>query len=432
MSGTVTALRSTSFRRLIAAQGISQLGDWLYNVALLVFVFERTHSAAWLGATTAARVLPMVLLGPVAGILGDRLDRRLVMVASDIVRAATMIGLLGVVHFGLPVWWAPVVAGFATAVGAPYPPCAAATIPRLLGRDELTAANSIRSALGPLAIVTGPVVGAALVAVGGPLLAFGANAATFGISALLIAAVPDQAAFRPIGSHEREPGLWAMLTAGARELARRHQAARLIGADVLCSFVYGIETVVLVVISIRLGWHESGYGVLIGAIGVGGLLGTVVVSKLVRIAGRRRVIGAALLGVAASLPLLAFAPVFGVVALLLLANGAGSIIVEVCTETVLQEDLPDEVFARAYGFAFPVSIAGIAAGSIVAAPLVAALGATGALTLIGAITAGYTCWLLGMRGPAADVTTPDVSALVVADGRDLGRWADAPLENDQC
>lgn len=90
------------------------------------------------------------------------------------------------------------------------------------------------------------------------------------------------------------------------------------------------------------------------------------------------------------------------------------------------------MFARAYGFAFPVSIAGIAAGSIVAASLVAALGTTGALTLIGAITAGYTCWLLGMRGPTADVPTPDVGALVVTDGRDLGRWADDHSKNDQC
>ena len=59
----ITVLRNRSFRRLIAAQAVSQLGDWLYNVALLALVFERTHSVGWLGATTAARVLPIVLLG---------------------------------------------------------------------------------------------------------------------------------------------------------------------------------------------------------------------------------------------------------------------------------------------------------------------------------------------------------------------------------
>lgn len=391
-------LRNVSFRRLIAAQAVSQLGDWLYNVALLALVFERTHSVVWLGATTAARVLPIVVLGPLAGLLGDRFDRRLIMVISDLARCAAMTALVAVVQFGLPVWFVPALAGLATAAGGPYPPCAAATIPRLLHKDELTAANSIRSALGPLAIVTGPLIGAGLVALGGPLLAFTANAATFLISAVLTLGVPDQAAFRPTGTAEREPGLWATLTAGARELVRHREAARLVGADVLCSFVYGVETVVLVAISMRLGWHESGYGVLIGAVGVGGLFGTAAVAKLVRLAGRRRVIGGALISVASSLPLMAVAPLFGLVALLVLANGAGSVIVEVCTETALAEDLPDDVFARAYGFAFPVSIGGIAIGSVIAAPLVAALGVAGALFVVGAAIAGYALWFIGRDG----------------------------------
>ena len=101
----------------------------------------------------------------------------------------------------------------------------------------------------------------------------------------------------------------------------------------------------------------------------------------------------------------------------MLANGAGSIIVEICTETVLQEELPDDVFARAYGFAFPVSIAGIAAGSIVAAPLVAALGLTGALTVIGARSSPTRCGCrarspsalrTGTRRPARSPTSPSL------------------------
>ena len=414
----VPALRNVSFRRLIGAQALSQLGDWLYNVALLAVVFDRTHSAAWLGATTAARVLPIVLLGPVAGVLGDRLDRRLVMVASDVVRAATMVALIAAVGLGLPVWVIPALAGLATAAGAPYPSCAAATIARLLGEasaEERTAANSVRAAVGPMAIVTGPLVGAALVAAGGPLVAFGANAATFALSALLTVAVPDRHAFRPTGGAGDDPGLWASLTVGARELLRHREAARLIGADVLCSFVYGVETVVLVTLSIRLGWHESGYGVLIGAVGVGGLFGTAVVTRVVRLAGRRVVIAGALVAVGVSLPLMAVAPLFGVVALLVLVNGAGSLVVEICTETVLQEELSDDVFARAYGFAFPVSIAGIAAGSIIAAPLVAYLGIAGGLALIGATVVAYAMWLSGpvtvsaSDGDTQTCAVPDVA-----------------------
>src|SRR6188472_1717020 len=196
---------SRSFRRLLAALAVSQLGDWLYNVALLAFVFDRTHSATWLGATTVARVLPVVLLGPLAGILGDRYDRRVVMVASDLARVAAMLGLVAVAHDGLPLVLVPALAAFATAAGSPYPPCVAASLPRLLSRDELPAANAARAAIGPLAVVVGPALGAVLLAVSGAAWAFGLNAVTFAASALLVLAVPDRAAFRPTGSGEREP-----------------------------------------------------------------------------------------------------------------------------------------------------------------------------------------------------------------------------------
>jgi hypothetical protein len=93
------------------------------------------------------------------------------------------------------------------------------------------------------------------------------------------------------------------------------------------------------------------------------------------------------------MPLLAVLPWFALTLLVAVANGAGSLVVEVCTETALQEQLPDEVFGRAYGFAFPASIGGIAAGSLLAAPLTAMLGLPGALAAVGAVVAGYALWL---------------------------------------
>src|SRR5215470_2012463 len=70
------ARRYPRFRRLLAGLAVSQAGDWLYNLALLAFVYERTHSSAWLGVTTAARVLPIVVGGPFGGVIADRYDRR--------------------------------------------------------------------------------------------------------------------------------------------------------------------------------------------------------------------------------------------------------------------------------------------------------------------------------------------------------------------
>lgn len=391
--------KNRSFTRLLAALTISQLGDWLYNVALLAYVFERTHSAAWLGATTAARVLPIVVLGPVAGMLGDRFDRRIVMIASDVARVAAMIGLVAVARYDLPLLLVPALAAFSTAASSPYPSCVAATMPRVLARDELTAANSIRAAVGPLAIITGPLLGAAVLAAGGVQWAFGANAATFAISAVLVLAIRERAAFRPTGASGARENAWRELTVGARELLHRRTASQLVGADTLCSLCYGFETVALVAVSMHLGMDGSGYGMLLAAIGAGGLLGTAVLPRLARRFGRRPMIATALAAVAITMPLLAVLPSLVLVLAVAAVNGAGSMVVEVSAETVLQEELPDEVFARAYGVAFPASIGGIALGSAIVAPLTAALGLTGALTVVGVLLAAYAVWVRTGRQP---------------------------------
>jgi MFS family permease len=403
-------LKNRSFTRLLAALTISQLGDWLYNVALLAYVFERTHSAAWLGATTAARVLPIVVLGPLAGILGDRFDRRIVMIVSDVARVAAMVALVAAARYDLPVLLVPALAAFATAASSPYPSCVAATMPRLLAREELTAANSVRAATGPLAIIVGPLIGAAVLAVGGTQWAFAANAATFALSALLVLAIRDRAAFRPTGSDDSAENVWRELTLGARELLRRRNARQLVGADTLCSLCYGFETVALVAVSMGLGIDGSGYGILLGAIGAGGLLGTVVLPRLARRFGRRPIIATALAAVAITMPLLAVLPSLPLVLAAAALNGAGSLIVEICAETVLQEELPDEVFARAYGVAFPMSIGGIALGSAIVAPLTAFVGLTGALSIVGVVLAAYAVRVRTARRPVVPASVQPAAA----------------------
>ena len=90
--GTIrAALRYPAFRWLLSALAVSKVGDWLYNLALAVLVYDRTHSPLWVGVTTAARVVPFVVLGPVGGVLSDRFDRRRIMIASDVIRLALML-----------------------------------------------------------------------------------------------------------------------------------------------------------------------------------------------------------------------------------------------------------------------------------------------------------------------------------------------------
>jgi MFS family permease len=399
-AGTMrAALRSRPFRRLLTALAVSQAGDWLYNVALLAFVYERTHSPAWVAATTAVRVVPVVLLGPLGGVLADRYDRRRVMVGSDTVRALCMLGLAGVALAGLPVVLAPVLAALATAAAAPYGPCTAAVVPRLVPDPDLPGANAARSAVGMAAIAAGPVVGAVLLLAGEPAVAFSLNAATFVLSALLVLSVPAGPAFAPPATGERQSVLADVVT-GARALRGHATAVRLVGADVVCSVVYGMQTVLLLLLSRSLGFGDAGYGWVLAGQGVGGILGTLLTSRAAAGGSPRRVLLHALLAVAAPAALMAVTPSLAGLVVCAVVGGAGAVLVEVLTETALQRDLPEEVFARAYGIAFPAAIAGIVGGSLVAAPLVAAVGLTGALLATGALAAAYAGLLLLPRRAA--------------------------------
>ncbi len=80
-------------------------------------VYERTGSATLVALTTAARVLPIVVLGPLGGVLVDRYDRRRLIIASDLTRALLMLALAAVAMTGLPILLAPMIAAAATAAG---------------------------------------------------------------------------------------------------------------------------------------------------------------------------------------------------------------------------------------------------------------------------------------------------------------------------
>ena len=211
-SGTIrAALRYPAFRRLLTALAVSQIGDWLYNLALVVLVYDRTHSAAWAGVTTAARVVPVVALGPLGGVLADRFDRRRIMIVSDLARMGLMVLLAAVAAARLPILLAPLIAATATAFSAPYLPCVAAVTPRVVDDADLPGANAARSAVAGLGIIVGPALGGLLLLLGSPAFAFALNAVTFGLWPLpCLPSVPT--APSPPGAASRRvrapPGRW--------------------------------------------------------------------------------------------------------------------------------------------------------------------------------------------------------------------------------
>ena len=396
------------FHALLLALAASCSGDWLYNVALLVFVYARTGSATWVAVTTAARVAPVVVLGPLGGVLAERCDRRLLLIASAAVRAGLMVALAAVAATGLPIVLAPLIAAAATAASVVEAPSVAVTTARLVSADELQRATAWRAGIGQAAIVVGPALGALVLALATPTVAIVLNALTFVVAALAIASLPAGDAFRASARTDgaARPRVLADLRDGARALSDAPAAIRLIAADVTCSCVYGLLSVTLVIVSRRVGAGGGGYGLLLGAFGAGGVIGAVVLGRLAPGAHWRRALAAGLAVVALTLAGLGVAPALPVALALALAGGGGMVVGEILTDTALPRMIDDAVLARAYGLAYPASIAGIVVGSLVAGPLVALLGPSGALIVAGAsvavVGALLTCQPL-QPGVRADV-----------------------------
>lgn len=381
------ARRYPLFSRLLAALAASQLGDWLYNLALLAYVQERTHSTVWLGVTTAARIGPMVVGGPIGGLVADRFDRRRLMFASDAVRAAIMGALVLVALAGLPVALVPVLAAAATLAGVAYPPSIAAVTPRLVDADDLAAANGARGTIGPACVALGPALGAVLLLIGPPAVAFAINAATFVVSGLLIASIPAGTAFARGDSAGESPlaGLGAIaseLREGARALRAAPEAGWIVSADVAGSFVYGAQTVLLLLVAEHLGLGAGGYGYLLAGLGLGGIGGATLAGRLGPVAARRSTLAAALVLVAAPLPALALTSSAVAAIAAGAAGGAGALVVEVVADTRLQQTLEGSRLGCAYGFAFAASVGGIALGSLIAPALVSLAGLGGALCIV--------------------------------------------------
>ena len=266
------------------------------------------------------------------------------MIGADAVRMVLMVALAIVAAAGLPILLAPVLAAAATAASTVTMPAVAASTARLVDADDLQRASALRAAIGQGAIVVGPALGAVVLALSDPAVAILLNAVSFAISAAAMLAIAPSAAFEPrAGDGGEPPSLVADLKAGARALRGAPTAVRLVAADVLCSGVYGLLTVMLVLVSRHVGAGDGGYGILLGAFGAGGLIGATVVGRLDAPETWRRTLTIALVLVAAAMAALGQSSTLAQAIMLALLGGGGMIVGEVLSETALPRMLDNEV-----------------------------------------------------------------------------------------
>lgn len=271
--GLRPVLANAGYRRLFAAQTISRWGDTVNVVALVVLVFRLTGSGLGVSGVVIAEILPVLLLAPVAGAVVDRLPRVRVMVAADLWRTA-LAGMLPLASHHIVAVYA--VAFGLSAGGMFFNPASTSVLPAIVGEQELVAANSgLWSAAVVSQIALAP-LGGLLVAAWGVAPAFWLNAVSFAISAATLAGL------RPPGAQPLATGSWVRrIRDGARLLTDNRLLRLLAAVQLLAALSAGATSALLVILAERhLGAGPGGFGLLLGAIGIGAALGPLLLARL--------------------------------------------------------------------------------------------------------------------------------------------------------
>jgi predicted MFS family arabinose efflux permease len=365
-----------NFRYLWMAQIVSEIGDWFYSLAIYSLLLQLTGRASSVALALVLQVLPQTFIGPTAGVVNDRMRRRQVMIAADLIRVVVVLAML-LVRSRSMVWLVYPLLFLETCMAAFFEPARNAVIPNIASREDVILANTLSSTTWSLNLMIGATLGGIVAALLGRDAVFGLNALSFLASAFLIRQMrfeePHAVSSRPLRWGDlldfspvlegiryvrRNSRLLATVFAKAGEL--------MIGPSWVLFTVMGQK-----VFPLRLGGGDPqrgtmlGMSLLLGARGVGALVGPLLSARLAGNSDRRLRQGILLgyLLVAAGYAAIGAAPnVWLACACVILAHGGGST-VWVFSTTLLQLHTEDRFRGRVFSADLALSMLTIAVGA---------------------------------------------------------------------
>lgn len=386
------ALRHRNFQLFFSGQLISLIGTWMDNIAEGWLVYRLTHSALLLGVATFAGQIPVFLLAPLGGMIADRWDRRKVVIgtqSASMVIAATLAGLT--LAGKITVWEVIVLAACMGSVNAVDIPTRQAFLVQMVGREDLMNAIALNSSMFNAARVVGPSIAGLLVAWKGEGWCFFANAVSY------IAVIAGLIAMR-IERTVREVHVGSPLdhiAEGFRFVRNTAPIRAILLLIALVSLVAAPYTVLMPIFAARvLHGNARTLGVLMGATGVGAVIGALVLAARSGIRGLGRWVAIACGGFGGFLILFSFSHWYALSVVLLVPVGFCVMVQMASSNTLIQSMVPDRLRGRVmsiYSMMFmgmmPLGalLAGWLAG-IITAPWTVAIGGLGAI--VGAFAFG--------------------------------------------
>ena len=396
MPHTFRALRHRNFRLFIGGQVISLVGTWMQNAAQSWLVYRLTHSELLLGTTWFCSQIAVFALGPLGGLAADRYSRQRIVILTQVMSMLQALALAALTITGhVQVWHVLALAGLLGVINAFDMPARQALVIEMTSREDLINAISLNSAVFNTARVVGPGVAGLLVAAIGEGMCFLLNGVSF------LAVIVCLAAMRlPRFDPKPHPPVLEHLADGFR-YAARHSAVRRLLAVMGAATLAGMPGLVLMPFFADGIFHRGseGYGVLMSAMGIGAVFGTLVLARRTDAGGLTRVM--VFSGLTMGITYLAFAfsnsfylslaimPVIGFSVMRQLASA----------NTTIQTLIPEEYRGRIMAL-YAMTVVGLGPfGSLAAGALANQFGPRATMAMGGVLAlAASSAFALSLRG----------------------------------
>ncbi len=334
-------LRNPNFLRLWLGQMISFIGDYFYFLAIPIMVERLTGSAMMVGLSVISSALPMLLLGPLAGVFVDRWNRRHTMVVADVLRGLLVLLCL-LVRTADQVWLYYVVGFLMSCVGRFFFPAQSALLPRIVeNSDDLLAANGLMQVIQTIGLVAGPALAGFTIGLWGEQVAFFFDSASFLISAVAIWTIRLPHREAPCREeHGRVSAVWAELREGLAHLfSSQTLVGMLICIMVLQLGIGAVNVIWVPYLQRTFGVGAEGLGTVDAAQGAGMLLGSAILGWAAARMSKSTTVGWSLVGIGLFLAGMGLAPSFALIVacsfglglMILPANSAATTLVQLAT-----------------------------------------------------------------------------------------------------
>jgi DHA3 family macrolide efflux protein-like MFS transporter len=341
----VSAFHNRDFLALWIGQLLSQIGDNFVIVAILFVINTLTDSPLPLGALAVVATLPQLFLGLIGGVFVDRLDRKLVMIVSDVLRGLAVLALL-LIQRADQLYILYFVSFVMATAGVFFNPARNAIIPNIVSGEVLLTANALMQANQLISVILGASMAGLVVGWLGPASAFVFDSFTFVFSAVAIATMT----IPPVNSNPGKTNsrvIWNQLVEGLFYIRHNSPLLHAIITTAVATFGFGAIMVLgIIYLDEILGTGAEGFGFLYAFQGLGVVIGGALIGRFASKARTNRVVGGCMVILGLSIIAFAVAPSYPLVLVAVAIIGLSIVTARAALVTLTQSLVPNEKLGR--------------------------------------------------------------------------------------